>query len=279
VFALDRNRAGAPTSDVGPGPVNLLTGNLTVAAADASAAGGLGVSRAFNSRQATISDPLFGPGWVSSAQVTTADTYRTLTVTGSLVQIGTPDGDTLGFTRDATTGTGATFAPQIGDETLKLEYVTSGDKYLLTDGDGNRTTVTRITGAASGLYNPTSAVAVGTGDTTAVSWEKVTVNTVDVVRPTQVVAPTPAGVTCSTSPLTVRGCQTLGYTYATATTASGSTLGDTWWWRALIRRRTGRVAGGPRVETAGWSPPGADYGRWPLVSLFECAVPYALARA
>jgi len=77
-----------------------------------------------------------------------------LSVVGSLVQIGTPDGDTLDFTKDATTGTGATFAPEAGDETLRLEYVSSGDKYLLTDGDGNVTTFTRVTGAAAGLYNP-----------------------------------------------------------------------------------------------------------------------------
>jgi len=259
VFALDRNRADAPTGDLGPGMVNLLTGNLTVGAVDASAAGGLGVSRAFNSRQAAVSDPLFGPGWVSSAQVSTAGIYRTLTVVGSLVQIGTPDGDTLDFTKDATTGTGATFAPSIGDETLRLEYITSGDKYLLTDGGGNVTTFTRITGAVAGLYNPTSAVAVGTGDTTAVSWEKVTVNAVDVVRPTKVVAPAPAGVTCSSSPLTVRGCQTLSYSYATSTTASGSTLGDYPAWNPATSAMTTVTLARYSYDTSGllraaWDP-------------------------
>ncbi|GAA0572490.1 hypothetical protein GCM10010172_66300 [Paractinoplanes ferrugineus] len=229
-LALDRNRADAPSSQVGAGDVNLLTGNLSVSTSDAQAAGPLSVGRTFNTRQAGIVDPLFGPGWVSSAAVAAPDTYRTLTVAGSLVQIGIPDGNTLGFTKRASTSTGATFAPQVGDEALTLEYFSGADQYVLTAGSGNSTTFTRATGDPAGVYSPTSAVEVGTGNTTALYWTKSTVNGTDMVRPTQVVAPAPAGVNCAKTagndPLTTKGCKTLTYAYATTTTATASAAGD-----------------------------------------------------
>ena len=46
---------------------------------------------------------------------------------------------------------------------------------------------------------------------------KVTLAGTDVVRPTQILAQVPAGVTCSTL---VKGCRALSFTYATTTTAS-----------------------------------------------------------
>jgi RHS repeat-associated protein len=225
-FELDRDRAGAPSKEIGPGSVNLSTGNFTVTASDAGAVAGLGVTRTFATRQSGGVDPLFGPGWASSASVPAADTYRNLTVTGSLVQVGVPDGDSISFTKKATTSTGATFAAQIGDTTLTLEYLTTGDSYRLTDAAGNVTTFTRRSTDPAQLYTPSSAVAVGSGETTATSWETATVNSVPVTRPTRVIAPAPAGVNCVTAPLTTRGCQVLTYTYATATTATTSTHGD-----------------------------------------------------
>jgi len=82
------------------------------------------------------------------------------------------------------------------------------------------------------------------------------------VSPIKVVAPAPAGVTCSSSPLTVRGCQTLVYTYASAATASGSTLGD----------YLGRVK---RLDYTAWNPatsggrPGSR--RSSVVAVIRCA--------
>lgn len=225
-FELDRNRAEAPTFDVGAGVVNLLTGNLTVTDNDAQASGGLGLSRSYNTRQAGIVDPLFGPGWVSSATVATADTYRNLVVTGNLAQVGTPDGDTLNFTKSAVTSTGASFAPQIGDEDLGLEYVSASDQYRLTDSDSDVTTFTRRSTDPAGTYAPESAVATGTGDKTVISSESVTVNGTNTVRPIQVLAPTPDGVDCSANPASVRGCKVITYAYATSTTATSATAGD-----------------------------------------------------
>jgi RHS repeat-associated protein len=222
---FDRNLATAETKPIGPGDVNLLTGNLTLSETDVTVeayGSDLTVSRTYNSRQSSKTDPsgMFGPGWISGAIVDEAETpYTSLEVFGSLRQVGTPEGDVVGFTaRD-----GVNFDPEVGQETLKLVYTSSSDTYKLTDDKGTAVVFGRVTGSAAGKYFPTSTTLPGSNQTTSYSWERVTVNGAEVVRPTQVVAPVPDGVNCATLS---RGCRALSFTYATATTASGSTLGD-----------------------------------------------------
>ncbi|HWG99657.1 MAG TPA: DUF6531 domain-containing protein, partial [Pilimelia sp.] len=187
-FTLNRNSGTAAATSVGPGSVNLLTGNLTIAETDVSVdsfGSDLTLSRTYNTRQASVVDPMFGPGWVSSAAVEESGApYTGLTVTGSLVQAGLPDGDSVGFTRKATTTAGATFTPEPGAEDLTLTYTTSGDSYTLTDISGTVVAFTRPTGTPTGRYVPTSVTIPGTGQTT-LSWETVTVNGATVTRPTR----------------------------------------------------------------------------------------------
>ncbi|GAA1693229.1 hypothetical protein GCM10009745_43420 [Kribbella yunnanensis] len=224
-LTFDRNLATAASKPIGPGEVNLLTGNVTLSDTDVTVeayGSDLTVSRTYNSRQAAKTDPsgMFGPGWISGAIVDEAETpYTSLEVFGSLRQIGTPDGDTVGFTaRD-----GVNFDPEVGQETLKLVYTSSSDTYKLTDDRGTAVVFGRVTGSAVGKYFPTTTTLPGSNQTTSYSWEKVTVNGTEVVRPTRVVAPVPDGVNCTTLS---RGCRALTFTYASATTATGSTLGD-----------------------------------------------------
>ncbi|GAA2845756.1 hypothetical protein Acy02nite_47380 [Actinoplanes cyaneus] len=224
-FELDRSRAQAPSSGIGPAEVNLLTGNATVPENDASAAGGLGVTRVYNTRQSGVSDALFGPGWASSVEVPTGGTYRNVTVTGSLAQVGLPDGGTRGFTKKAATSTGATFQGEADSTDITLEYLSASNSYVLTEQDGDSTTFTRSSTDPAGLYTPSSSVTGGTDATTAITWQNTTVDGSAVVRPVRAVAPAPAGVSCS-SPLTTRGCKTLTYTYATSTTATEAVPGD-----------------------------------------------------
>jgi RHS repeat-associated protein len=224
-FTLDRNKTDAASAQVGPGSVNLLTGNYTLGGMDASTIGGLALGRTFNTRLAGDTDPMFGPGWTSSIGVPDAGTYTELTVTGSLARIGLADGTALGFTKATTTSTGATYTPQIGAEGNKLIYTTTGDTYTLTEQSGDQVTFSRRTGDPAGLYTPTAMKAAGTTTGSTVSWAKVTIGGVDVVRPTQAFAAAPAGVSgCSTT--MVIGCRALTFTYAATTTASGGTLGD-----------------------------------------------------
>jgi RHS repeat-associated protein len=212
---FDLNRGWAAATKIGPGSVNLLTGNLVVGQTDVSAFG-LGLARSFNTRQAADVDALFGPGWISSAPSNANWGYTGLTVTGSLVQIGLPDGNTLGFTQHDTSNT--TFDPQVGFEEYTLTRSGSPAAYTLVDPTGSKVVFTQPTGAAAGVYAPSSSTPVGSTETTAVSWELVPGSTT-LARPTRILAPVPAGVSCATM---VPGCRALTFTYATSTTAAGT---------------------------------------------------------
>ncbi|MFC0004532.1 ricin-type beta-trefoil lectin domain protein [Micromonospora siamensis] len=227
-ITFDRTQASAESQEIGPGSVNLITGNYTLSDTDVSVdsfGSDLTVTRSYNTRRATETDSanIFGPGWVSGAVVDEAGApYTSLTVYGSLVQVGLPEGDTIGFAKRTAT----VFDPELGMEDLKLSYDGTADRYTLTDLDGNTTLFTRVTGSAAGKYAPTSVTVPGSNQTTTLSWETATVDGKEVVRPTRMLAPVPDGVNCATL---TRGCRALTITYATATTATGtseSALGD-----------------------------------------------------
>ncbi|WP_238449628.1 RHS repeat-associated core domain-containing protein [Micromonospora sp. 4G55] len=221
-FRFDRNLASADTAQVGPGSVNLITGNYQLSQSDVSVAG-LGISRTVNSRQPQGSDPLFGPGWVSGLVASDADApYTRLTTYGSLVQVKLPDDSTIGFTKADTAG--VNYEPQVGAESYKLTFNAATSTFTLADGAGNVVTFTRTSTDPVNVYTPTAATAPGSGTTTTYSWEKVTVGTTDIMRPTRMLAPVPTGVTCTTL---VKGCRALTFTYANATTATGFADG-TW---------------------------------------------------
>ena len=223
-FTFDPNNVAGATSDVGPGSVNLVSGNLTVSASDVSVdsyGSDLTTARTFNTRQAGEFDGthMFGPGWISTSTVADAQSpYTGLTVAGSLVQISASDGSKIGFTNSATAGR---FVPEVGDEDLTLTY-TSGSSpyYTLSDQDGDVTTFTAVTGAPSGSFTPTAVTEPGNGQTTTTAWQTASVDGGIVTRPTQILAPVPAGVTCTAL---VKGCRALTFNYATATTATGTT--------------------------------------------------------
>ncbi|GAA4442333.1 hypothetical protein GCM10023170_017260 [Phytohabitans houttuyneae] len=220
-ITFDRNQASAASEEIGPGSVNLITGNYTVSDTDVSVdsfGSDLTVTRSYNTRRAAETDAanMFGPGWVSGALVEEAESpYTSLTVFGSLVQVGLPDGETIGFTKRTTT----VFDPEVGMEFLNLTYTSGSDSYTLTDEDGNTVLFTRITGTTAGKYFPASVTVPGSNQTTTLSWEKATVDGKEVVRPTRMLAPVADGVNCATL---TRGCRALSFAYATVTTATGT---------------------------------------------------------
>ena len=225
--SLDRNQASAASELVGPGSVNLLTGNYTLSDTDVSVdayGSDLTVTRSYNTRRATAVDSanMFGPGWVSSAVVENAEApYTRLNRTGSLVQVGLPDGNSMAFAARTSTA----FDPEPGLENLKLTYNSTTDAYTLADESGTSVTFSRVTGSPVGTYHPTSVTQPGSGQTTTLTWAKVTVAGVDLYRPTRMLAPVPSGVTSCTT--LVQGCRALNITYATVTTATGTTT-TTW---------------------------------------------------
>ncbi|MFC7759823.1 RHS repeat domain-containing protein [Catellatospora bangladeshensis] len=246
-LTLDRNRASAASAQVGPAHVNLLTGNATLSANDVSVAA-LAVGRMFNTRQAGGTDPMFGPGWTSSVLAAGAQApYTGLTVTGSLVQASLPDGAIVGFTKKTVTGMGADYDSEPGKEGLTLKYVTNGDKYTITDSDGTVTTFTLPTGAAVGQYVPTAVNVAGSNTTTTLSWEKATVDGVEVMRPTRMLAPIPSGGLTDCGDLTAdaaKGCRALTFSYAATSTATGTD-------EAVWGDWTGRVK---EIAFSAWSP-------------------------
>lgn len=224
---FDLNRAWASTVTVGPGNVNLITGNFGLAQTDVDAFG-MGLSRTYNTRQAAEMDPMFGPGWVSSAAAKASFGYTGLTVTGSLVQIGLANGAVLGFTQNDTGNT--TFDPQVGLGGYKLTRGGAPAVYTLVEPNGNRIVFTQPAGAAAGVYAPSSLTPTGTSDSSTVSWELVPGSTTE-TRPTRILAPVPSGVTCTTS--LVRGCRAVTFTYATSTTATGTAEAE---WGSFVNR-------------------------------------------
>lgn len=245
-ITFDRDQSSATASGIGPGSVNLLTGNYSISQSDVSVAadgGGLGVARTFNTRQAGHSDPLFGPGWTSGLIGVDANlAYTKLDVHGSVVEVGLPDGTTLGFARKTTAAGEATFEAQTDTGTLTLTYIAASGTYLLTERAGGTVTFTRQTGDPAGQYVPVSAVTAGFPKTVTYSWERVTVNGAVVVRPTRMLAPMPAGVASCTT--LVRGCRALSFSYAATTTATGTT--ETGW-----GDYTGRVK---EISFTAWDP-------------------------
>ncbi|MGW0435028.1 DNRLRE domain-containing protein [Micromonospora sp. NPDC003197] len=231
---FDRAQASAESEEIGPGTVNLITGNYTLSDTDVSVdapGSDLTLTRSYNTRRVAQTDPadMFGPGWVSGAVIEEAEAdYTSLSVYGSLVQIGLPDGDTIGFTRRSSTA----FDPEIGMEALNLTYASATDTYTIRELDGQVTTFNRVTGAAAGKYFPTSVTLPGDNQTVSYSWERVTVGGKEIVRPTRMLAPVADGVACTTL---ARGCRALTFSYATATTATGT--GESAWGDYLGRVR------------------------------------------
>ncbi|SDI30956.1 RHS repeat-associated core domain-containing protein [Actinokineospora alba] len=250
-FTFDRDQGTAATSEVGPGTVNLVTGDFSVSHTDVAAGSNVGVTRTYSTRQADGLDPMFGPGWTSS--LTVANSYTKVTVSGTLVQVDLAKGGTIGFTQSTSDASGATFAPQPGAENLTLTYKSATDAYTLRDTEGTSTAFTRPAGAPSGQYMPTSATADGSAGATAYSWEQATVDGVSMLRPTRVLAPVPAGVSCAAG--LVRGCRALEFAYAGASTATAEQWGD----------RAGRLS---QVSLTAWDP---DAGRMATVVLVRYA--------
>ncbi|MER8046770.1 DNRLRE domain-containing protein [Streptomyces sp. NPDC094032] len=245
-ITVDRNAGTAPDAEEGPGTVNLLTGNFTLSAADASLFG-ISVSRSTSSRlpgAGALQDgqaPIFGPQWTSGTDGASDDagwSYLKKTSTTSVALVD-PMGKQLGFT--ATNSAGWKAEP--GAEEMTLTGSLTGS-FTLKDTEGVTTLFTKTDSAATSWQASSTTVAgIGQSTTTVIS-EAVTVDGKKLSRPRLVIAPTSAAsvATCSAS-LTTKGCRALEYVYATTSTATGAAFGDI----------TGQVK-----EVRGWSTdPGA----------------------
>ncbi|MEV4108938.1 DNRLRE domain-containing protein [Nonomuraea sp. NPDC049695] len=207
----DRQASGAETQNVGPGSVNLLTGDFRVEESEAELFG-LALSRTISSRDpkagakiASQASP-FGPEWSAGGVSDVADSeYAALRETSaSSVEVTLVDGTPIQFTK-----TGSGWKPEEGAEDLTLT-----GSYTLKDADGVVTTFTKPSGATS--YLPATTTPPGANNITRYVYEAAS----GAQRLKAVIAPTSGvsdlGTDCALpSPKT--GCRVLELVYATQT--------------------------------------------------------------
>ncbi|WP_433729524.1 DNRLRE domain-containing protein [Actinoplanes sp. CA-051413] len=227
---VDRNADGAAAEKLGPGSVNLLTGDYTVTETDVSA-WTLSATRTLSSRVpdkgATQEGqaPIFGKEWVAGtiAMLPEFDGTHIRRISDTAVTLVSAEGEQTSFTANAAR-TGWVSEP--GAEELTLTGTVTGT-FTLTDTDGVVSVFAKPVGASQTWQLQKTELDGLADSTTTVVSEAVTVGGKSVARPKRVVGPTSAvsSAVCGQTPAT-KGCRVLEYVYATATTATGDALGD-----------------------------------------------------
>ncbi|MFJ9660503.1 RHS repeat-associated core domain-containing protein [Streptomyces griseoflavus] len=223
---VDRNADGAATTEVGPGSLNLLTGNFTLSETDVSTFD-LSVSRTAASRTPDRGASqegqvaIFGKEWVAgtAAETTESDYSHIRRVSDTAVDVVLEEGDAIHFTANAQKNG---WIAEPGSEDLTLKGSLTG-ALTLSDTEGTVTTFAKPDAGAT-TWQVTSTLFDGLANTTTkVVSETVTVDGKKLVRPRRIIAPTSAATTaaCETSPAT-KGCKVLEFVYATTTTATGT---------------------------------------------------------
>ncbi|MDJ0465325.1 DNRLRE domain-containing protein [Streptomyces sp. H27-C3] len=224
---VDRNADGAAAEAVGPGSLNLLTGDYSLSETDVSNFG-LSVERSASSRTPSATQEgqvsIFGKEWVSgtTAELTESDYSYLRRISDTAVDVVTSDDSAIHF---AATADKTGWIPEPGSESLTLKGSTSGS-FTLYDTEGTSTEFTKPSGATTWQISSTKNDGQ-TESTTSIESKTVTVGGKELARPERVFAPTSATTVaaCKADPST-KGCRVLEYVYATSTTATDSTFGD-----------------------------------------------------
>jgi RHS repeat-associated protein len=204
---------------VGPGAVNLVTGDYKLSATDVSIPAGdasLSVSRTYDSRSLTqgASGPL-GPQWLLSLPDAAAGAWQSLNPlpNGSVAVYG-EHGEQIIFTPKE----GGGYNSPAGYQTDTLTTGTPGTlEYIITDSQGGYTKFAQPENGAP--YVPISVVQAtdSTGGLDKVTDSFTTKE--GITEPTEVVGPEPSEGACTVK--LVQGCRALTFKYATSTTATG----------------------------------------------------------
>ncbi|MFJ2567549.1 RHS repeat-associated core domain-containing protein [Streptomyces sp. NPDC087568] len=227
---VDRNADGAASQGVGPGTVNMLTGDFGLSATDASAFD-MSVTRTASSRTpekgATQEGqaPIFGKEWVSgaTAELTDSDYSHIRRISDTAVALVDSEGEETHFTANAAK---SGWIPEPGSEDLTLKGSVSGS-FTLSDTEGTVTEFTKPDPTVP-TWQVSSTLLDGlTNSTTTVISQKTTYNGKAVARPKWVIAPTSAvtAADCTADPAT-KGCRVLEYLYPLTTTATDTEFGD-----------------------------------------------------
>ncbi|WP_416960786.1 DNRLRE domain-containing protein [Streptomyces sp. Agncl-13] len=226
---IDRKANNAPSSDVGPGSVNLLTGDYSLDATDASAFGAA-VTRSFSSRdpQAAAGQDgqvaIFGPNWTSGITAATSDWAYVKETSSTSVSLVGSNGDETGFTLTSAGG----WTPEPGSENLTLTGSLSGNSFTLKQSDGTTATFNKVSGSATWQIATSYQAADNSANTTTVVSQAAPLSDGEILaEPKYVIAPTGAvsAAACAADPSTA-GCRVMEFVYATSTTATSSAAGN-----------------------------------------------------
>lgn len=226
---VDR-RIGGPkdaTAQVGPGTLDLLTGNLTLTASDVSIGGfnPLEFTRTYNTRApgTTGETTILGQGWKPGAPIEEAGGSEWASVR-MVHEAEVFEGEEYAFDYASLKSLEGYEIPfeKVGDNTYAtppeltgFSLTVSEGKFILTDPGGNQTTFSNENSGNSSEYLPISITQPGSGvHATVMTWNFVNGQR----RLARVVAPT-APMTpseCAENPTGTPGCRTLDFTYVPA---------------------------------------------------------------
>jgi RHS repeat-associated protein len=195
---------------LGPGSVSPESGEFFLSATDVSLGGPgatLSLSRSYGSSRLTAGEegPL-GPQWSMSVGGS-----QTLTQTpeGNVV-LTNAEGQESVFTGK---GKGEYTSPALS---ASLTLSEKSKVFYLEDGSGQVTKFTLPSGGTGNTWVPATLEGPDATDVTTYSFR----TSGGITEPTEVLAPVPAGVSCTAE--LVKGCRALGFVYSTKTTATGN---------------------------------------------------------
>jgi RHS repeat-associated protein len=204
---------------LGPGSFNPQSGEYSMTATDVSMGGGLTVSRSYSSEHPTAGagGPL-GTQWGMSLG---GQESLVKQPTGSMVLTDASGAQTI----FAPNGTGGYISPA-GDSNLTLSSApceVGQTEFTLKNTAAGTTTCFKVPAGGSGeIWSPHITQGQVATDTVTYSYETAEVPSGSknmITRPTEALAPVPAGISCS--PTLKAGCRALTFNYATSTTAKG----------------------------------------------------------
>jgi hypothetical protein len=202
---------------LGPGSVDLESGDFSLGTTDVSMGSGLTVSRAYSSRALTAgSEGPLGPQWnISMASATSLGEL----VDGSVVMTAANGSQTI-FAAILSEGKpSGKFESPPGDANLELTLEENEAKeklayYLKNAADKTSVEFTRPSGSKA--WVPTRQEGAVKTDTVTYTWQTVEVEGKKITEPLEALAPVPAEVSCPAGKLNP-GCRALKFTYATKT--------------------------------------------------------------
>jgi hypothetical protein len=204
---------------LGPGSVDLQSGDFSLGASDVSMGSGLTVSRAYSSRDLTAgSEGPLGPQW--SISMTSATSLREM-IDGSVTLTAANGSQTIfaAILNSEGKPTGKFESPP-GDSNVELTLDENEKKekiayYLKNAADKTSVKFTLPTGGGK-AWVPTRQEGAVKTDTVTYTWQTVEVEGKKITEPLEALAPVPAEVSCPAGKLNP-GCRALKFTYATKT--------------------------------------------------------------